>query len=342
MTTYIDFTNGTITDSRNVLLSSLNFGPPTNLSSVRVDGAAPAVDSITVTPGNYLLGQNVDITVNFDDAVNVETIGGDSNRPRLSLVVGDERREALLDVAGSTSTALLFRYTVVNGDADSDGITIMSPIDLGDGGTIRDGVNNNAVLTFTPPDSSQVRVDAVGPSIGLIAMGSGERFRRGEHLDVTVNFNEAVTVVTDNGTPKLSLMVGENRRDALYNASESSSTALVFRYTVGEDHDLDGIEVLSPIVLNGGTMTDAHGQAPRELTFEEPPTFSTIDVDGIVPRVTSAFIQSGTHSSIVSMTLNVDKPVTVRCAGSNNCPFVSIDVGRNRRVSRGVYNTHAV
>ena len=76
MTTYIDFTNGTITDSRNVLLSSLNFGPPTNLSSVRVDGAAPAVDSITVTPGNYLLGQNVDITVNFDDAVNVETIGG--------------------------------------------------------------------------------------------------------------------------------------------------------------------------------------------------------------------------------------------------------------------------
>ena len=85
-------------------------------------------------------------------------------------------------------------------------------------------------------------------------------------------------------------------------------------------------------------MTDAHGQAPRELTFEEPPTFSTIDVDGIVPRVTSAFIQSGTHSSIVSMTLNVDKPVTVRCAGSNNCPFVSIDVGRNRRVSRGVYN----
>ena len=144
--------------------------------------------------------------------------------------------------------------------------------------------------------------------------------------------------MTDNGTPKLSLMVGENRRDALYNASESSSTALVFRYTVGEDHDLDGIEVLSPIVLNGGTMTDAHGQAPRELTFEEPPTFSTIDVDGIVPRVTSAFIQSGTHSSIVSMTLNVDKPVTVRCAGSNNCPFVSIDVGRNRRVSRGVYN----
>jgi hypothetical protein len=59
---------------------------------------------------------------------------------------------------------LTFRYTVQSGDLDSDGIAVASPIDL-NGGTITDVPGNDAVLTFTPPNTSGVLVDGVAPTI---------------------------------------------------------------------------------------------------------------------------------------------------------------------------------
>ena len=49
--------------------------------------------------------------------------------------------------------------------------------------------------------------------------------------------------------------------------------------------DIDGIELVSPISLNGGTIKNASNVA-APLTFT-PPTTTGVLVDGIVPAITS-------------------------------------------------------
>ena len=50
-------------------------------------------------------------------------------------------------------------------------------------------------------------------------------------LDITLTFNEAVTVVTSGGTPSIPLTIGGAVRQATYNAGASSGNNLVFRTT---------------------------------------------------------------------------------------------------------------
>jgi hypothetical protein len=107
--------------------------------------------------GTYIVGQHLDFTVVFSEAVAV------TGTPRLVLTIGSTTRYATY-LSGSGTSTLVFRYTVQAGDLDSDGIAVASPIDL-NGGTIRDLPGNNAVLTFTPPNTSGVLVDGVAPTI---------------------------------------------------------------------------------------------------------------------------------------------------------------------------------
>jgi ELWxxDGT repeat protein len=110
-----------------------------------------------------------------------------------------------------TST-LTFRYTVQSGDLDSDGIAVASPIDL-NGGTITDVPGNDAVLTFTPPDTSGVLVDGVAPTITSVTGPAAGTYIVGQNLDFTVVFSEAVAVT---GTPRLVLTIGSTTRYATY------------------------------------------------------------------------------------------------------------------------------
>jgi hypothetical protein len=125
---------------------------------VLVDGVAPTITSVTgPAAGTYIVGQNLDFTVVFSEAVAV------TGTPRLVLTIGSTTRYATY-LSGTGTSTLTFRYTVQSGDLDSDGIAVASPIDL-NGGTITDVPGNDAVLTFTPPDTSGVLVDGVAPTI---------------------------------------------------------------------------------------------------------------------------------------------------------------------------------
>lgn len=121
---------------------------------------APTVTSVTV-PGNgtYTTGQALDFTVNFSEAVIVN-----SGTPYLSLIIGSTSRQATY-VSGSGASNLVFRYTVQAGDSDSNGISIGSLIL--NGGTIQDGAGNNANLTLNSVGStSDILVDtSAAPSI---------------------------------------------------------------------------------------------------------------------------------------------------------------------------------
>ncbi len=114
---------------------------------------APQISSITPpSNGTYKTGNTLDFTVTFNEAVTV------TGTPRLPLTIGSPKVYAEYVSTESTSTALKFRYTVANGDTDTDGIAICSPIEL-NSGTIRNASNVDATLSFLPPSTSGVLVD---------------------------------------------------------------------------------------------------------------------------------------------------------------------------------------
>lgn len=88
----------------------------------------------------------------------------------------------------------------------------------------------------------------------------------------TVNMSENVTVNTTGGTPRIAVNVGGVTRYATYTAG-SGTAALTFTYTTqAGEVDLDGVALSSPLDLNGGTITDAAGNALSPLTFTVPST----------------------------------------------------------------------
>lgn len=97
-------------------------------------------------------------TINMSEAVNV------TGTPRVALDVGGVTRYATY-ISGTGTSALTFTYDAVAGDVDLDGITVSSPIDL-NGGSIKDLSGNDiSPLTFTVPNTANLKVNY--PSLGM-------------------------------------------------------------------------------------------------------------------------------------------------------------------------------
>lgn len=98
--------------------------------------------------GHYVTGQVLSFTVTASEAVLVE------NTPFINVTIGSTIRKATYDAASSTDTSLVFKYTVVAGDVDADGIVVATAISL-NGGKVKDkilasgGVVDAASLAFT-------------------------------------------------------------------------------------------------------------------------------------------------------------------------------------------------
>ena len=91
----------------------------------------------------------------------------------------------------------------------------------------------------------------------------------GETLEATVTMSEAVTV--DTGTPPtLSVVVGSTTRTMTYNATDSTSTALQFDYTVvAEDEDTDGVSFEESALT--GTITRTSDSKAADLEHAAVP-----------------------------------------------------------------------
>ena len=95
----------------------------------------------------------------------------------------------------------------------------------------------------------------------------GNSYRTGETIEVTVTYNAAVTVDSAGGTPQLALTIGSNTRNAVYSATGSTATALVFAYTVVEqDYDDNGISIGGHALgTNGGSIKKRGAEAEADL-----------------------------------------------------------------------------
>jgi hypothetical protein len=240
--------------------------------SITVDTTAPTVASVAVPAnGTYYSGGALDFTVNFDEAVTVDTAGG---TPRIAMVVGATTRYASY-VSGSGSSALVFRYTVPNGDVDANGVTV-GALSL-NGGSLKDDAGNNAVTTLNSVGSTAgINVDGTNPSITNVSASTADgTYGSGQTITITVDFSGAVDVDTTGGTPTLALDGGGS---ATYTGGSGSST-LTFSYTVGAGQNSADLDYSSTgaLALNGATIIDAGGaHQAAAVTLATPGTAGSL------------------------------------------------------------------
>ena len=277
-------------------------------SNIVVDGVVPVVGSVSVpVNGTYITGQNLDFTVNFSEAVSVDTTGG---TPRIAVTL-DTGGTAYADyVSGNGTSALVFRLVVASGQLDSNGITLGSSIDT-NGGVITDTAGNATVTTLSGVASTAgVKVDGIAPSVVNVIPPIDGSYKAGDVLSFTVNTSEDVVVDTIGGTPRLVLTVGGVTRYATY-VSGAASGELVFQYTVQSgDTAASGISVNGTLDLNGGQVNDTAGNA-LNLNLGALGNTGNVLVDTTTPyatnitRVDATPTNSGSVSYTVTFSENV-------------------------------------
>ena len=134
------------------------------------DVAVTSTPTSGTTPKKYGAGEKIQVTATFDEAV---TVTGD---PVINVEVGSNSRPAAY-VSGSTTTELVFEYTVVSGDTDSNGVSIdANALTLDSNDKIEGSDNDTADIThaalaaqsahqvdgsLTPPTDTAPRVTSI-------------------------------------------------------------------------------------------------------------------------------------------------------------------------------------
>ena len=118
---------------------------------------ATSLSLLAMTSGVAVAAINIPFTINLSETVVV------TGTPRIAIDVGGNQRFANY-TSGTGTNALIFTLSPNIGDVDLDGVTVSSPIDL-NGGTIKDTAGNDATLTFTPPNTSGIKINY--PSLGM-------------------------------------------------------------------------------------------------------------------------------------------------------------------------------
>jgi hypothetical protein len=299
---FINANGGTIKDAAGndaiLLLSSKN------TENVKVDGVAPAVSSVSVpSNGIYKAGQNLDFTVNYNENVLV------TGTPYIPVTLATGGTVQASYISGSGTTALTFRYTVVSGNDDMDGITLGSTIIAG-GGSLKDSAGNNASMTLNSVGAtSGVLIDAAIPVVTSVTVPFSGSYKAGDTLDFTVNFSEDVIITGTDST--LDIVVGSTTRSAVYHAN--TATSITYSYTIQEgDNDSDGITV-DKIILNTSTVKDAAANNAVMILNSVGDT-SGVLIDITAPTVTSVTVPaSGSYKvgDTLDFTVNFSEAVTV-------------------------------
>ncbi len=231
-------------------------------------GPMQSAIAVTSTPANaagYRVGENIEVRLTFNRAAAV------TGTPLLELTIGTESRHARY-LSGSGTTALVFRYPVVPGDADADGISVAADALTLNGGSIRlsgGTVSARLNLGSTITDSAAHKVDGSQGVSGIEAVvlntpQVGTAYERGENIDVTLVFSEGLHIV---GLPQVALNIGTATRQAVFARELGRGARPVFRYTVtADDTDTDGISIgPSALTLNGATIHDRRANAHAVL-----------------------------------------------------------------------------
>ncbi|MDO6424424.1 tandem-95 repeat protein [Saccharophagus degradans] len=266
--------------------SAINNSAGTQLN----DDISPTVSSVSVPPNaTYITGQNLDFTVNFDENITVNTGGG---TPRLTLTVGADTRYANY-IAGSGTSALIFRHIISSDDEDTDGIAVAGTIDT-NLGTLRDGAGNDINTTLNSVGSlTGVLIDSVAPTLAEVTA-------------VTTPTGDSTPSVTFSTTEAGTLAIGGSCGSASEGAVTSGNNTISLTQT-------DNSSALAAGTYSDctATVTDAAGNTSSALTL----TSFTIDLTApTVAEVTA--VTTPANDSTPDVTISTTEAGTLAVGGS--------------------------
>ena len=247
----------------------------------------PTIESVAVTSdpggdGGYAIGDEIQVGLTFSEAVTVTGI------PQLTLDVGGQSRTAEYS-EGSTTTQLLFTYTVSSGDEDTDGIAVVADSLALNGGAIRAGATN-ATLTHAALQANDHKVDGIAPTV-TVGGESRPYVPPDRQFNVVFYFSEKVYGITD---AEITVTNG-----LAVDVRATSGNDTWPKYTRWDVIIVPAAEGLITVTLEAGAGTDAYGNentAPDsalEVLASNPVTVE-------VARTTSGFAEGGKAEFMVT------------------------------------------
>ena len=237
-----------------------------------------AISSDPGIHGTYATGDTIQVDVTFDVPVAVDTSGG---TPSLALTIGSASRSASYSSIDATKMALTFEYTVVSGDSDQNGVSVIANALALNGGAITlEGATTDALIDHAAlGDQGGHLVNKVpmivsnGIYITSTPQSAADAYGATETITFAVTFDSDVVVDTDGGTPRLKVRFqssGDTAQDKNFAyVRGSGSGTLEFEYAVQEgDMDDDGLTVLdNPLRRNGATIRHVSTEKDAVITY---------------------------------------------------------------------------
>ncbi|MCX7748346.1 MAG: stalk domain-containing protein [Clostridia bacterium] len=294
---------------------------------LQIDTTAPDINGGVTSNranGTYKIGDVIDIRISFSEAVTV------TGTPGLLLNTG----RVINYSSGSGSSVLVFNYTVGAGDLSPDlNYSATDSLTL-NGGTIKDGAGNDAVLTLpvlggnSLGTNKDIAIDGVVPAVNNVTSDKANgTYKAGDVIDIKVVFNKAVTVT---GTPQLSLNTGR----VVNYGSGSGTNTLVFNYTVGTGDSTSDLNytAIGALTLNGGTIQDTAGNSgelslPALLGAGSLGTNKNLAIDTSLPGVSHITSDDGNASYKLGSTIGV-KVVFSEAVNVTGTPQLAVNTGR--------------
>ena len=239
------------------------------------DTTPPEVESLAIrsNPGSdqiYVAGDEIEVTVTFSETVEVE------GPPQLRLRVGTRIRMADY-LRGSGTSEPVFGYEVVDGDEDTDGVSIEAGRIALNGGTIKDEADNPAGLAHEAlAAQAGHKVDGIRPAFLSAAV---------DGASLTLTYGEALDGGSRPASGDFTVAGGDRTRTVTRVSVNGSTVALTLN--AGAEH------------LEAGILVSyTPGTNPiRDVPGNEAEALSSESVANETPDTTSPEVSSLTISS---------------------------------------------
>ena len=329
----------------------------------------PYIKGVAVTSSpaygtTYRRTEAIRIAVTFDQNVQVE--GTVTKGLKFTHGDGEFTSPHAQYASGNRTKALVFKHTVVEGDEDTDGLTVLAGDDGGWGGSGKIWSSRPAGSLETLVQADLVHGEIANadshkvdggqtlpvPAISSVELvtdpGDDSTYVAGDWIGAKVTFDENVSVT---GTPQLGLAIGTAEKTARFgqgsfegSVSPGDRTAgpeVVFGYQVQDgDIDRDGIAIgEDKLTLNGGTIKQAVTDVAANLGHDPVTSDAGHKVDAVAPVLTSIAISSRAGGDSlyaigdsIKVTMTFSEEVTV-----SGAPQVELDLGGGAKAATYVF-----
>lgn len=310
--TSVEITNsGTLTDDAGNALTSFTIPDNSNIEddkTLLVETTPPEIHSITGTDATYGIGDEVSVTVTFKENVTLSA-GGE-----LQLTFNTGGTASITSI-NSTTTATA-TYIVAEGETETSDLTVSSILLTGtitdDAGNVMDTSGDPLPNANNLDDNNDITIETDRPTISSITSSSNSgTYVIGEAVNITVGFNEAVTLSAGSMTLTLD-------NDATVSSSSiSNALTTTFTYTVSEDDVSADLDVTS-VAVSGGSLDDGAGNTMTDFSIPGGSNLAdnkALKIDGVRPTIDSVATSTdnGYYNTddLVDVTIYFHEPVSL-------------------------------